>query len=143
VQRARDELLARAALARDEHGRRHVGDALEHGVDAENGLALADDAEPRARSARRLLARRLRAGEIARAQRLANDRANLGLIERFGDVVESACFQGFDGVVDGAVRREDDDGQFGIGSQRLPQELEPVHLGHPQVGDDEVDVVFA
>ena len=33
VERARDELLARAALARDEHRRRRVGDALEDGVE--------------------------------------------------------------------------------------------------------------
>src|SRR4051812_6204672 len=33
VQRASDELLAGAALARDEHGGGAVGDALEHGIE--------------------------------------------------------------------------------------------------------------
>ena len=59
VQRARDELLAGAALAGDEHGGRRVGDALEHGVELEDGSGSAPMMPKRAPSGARPRTRRV------------------------------------------------------------------------------------
>src|SRR5262249_1975497 len=92
VERARDELLAGAALAGDEHRRRRVGDALEHVVDLGEAVRRADD--PEARAARPgLRRRRLLAGELPRLQRLADDLADLVLVERLREVIERAELQ--------------------------------------------------
>jgi hypothetical protein len=60
-----------------EHGRRRVGDALEHAVDVEDRLALSDDAEARARLLARLFARGVARRQLSRAQRLAHDDPHL------------------------------------------------------------------
>ena len=143
MERARDELFAGAALAGDEDGGRRVGDALEDRVDAQDGFALADDPEASAGTFAGLFASRLGVGQIARAQRLLDDGAHLGLVEGLGDVVEGPGFQRLDRVVDRAVGREHHDRKLGVDAQRLPEKLHPVHLRHAKVGDDQIDVVLA
>ncbi len=142
VQRAGDELLAGAALPRDEHRGGAVGHALEHRVDLVQPRGAADDAEARARDEVRGL-RRLLPREVTRAQRLGDDLAHLVFVEGLGEVVEGAGLQRLDRGVDGAVRGDHHHGQIGIFAQRLAEQGHAVHLRHAQIGDHEVDVVLA
>src|SRR5204863_4258649 len=107
VQGARDELLARARLARDQDGGRRVGDLLDDGVNLLDGGRLADQAE--AAAARRLLGARVATRERERGQRLGDDLADLLLLEGLLQVVEGAQLDGLDGALDRAVRRYHDD----------------------------------
>ena len=75
----------------------------------------ADDAEARARAARR---RRVGAAQLARLQRLGDDLADLVLVEGLGDEVEGAALERLDGRVDRAVRGDEDDGELGLDLER-------------------------
>ena len=138
VQRARDELLAGAALAGDEHRGRRVGDALEHRVERRGSLGLSPMIPKRAvpRASARPASRVASAPARSRVRSaLRDDGAHLALVERLGQVVERAGLQRLDRVVDGAVRGDHHDRQLGIVAQRCAQELHAVDLGHAQIGD--------
>ena len=139
VERAGHELLARAALARDEHRRGRVGHALEDRVELRDALRRADDAEARARRG----GRRIGAAELAGLERLRDDLAHLVLVEWLGDEVERAALEGLDGGVDRPVRGDEDDGQLRLDLERPLEERHAVDLRHLEVGDDEIDVVLA
>ena len=85
---------------------------------------------------------RVGAGEVAGAQRLLDDDADLVLVEGLGDVVEGARLERLDRVVDGAVRGEHDHRPRGIVAERGAEQIHPVDLGHAQIGDHQVDVVL-
>ena len=139
VQRAGDELLARPALARDEHRGRRVGHSLEDRVELRDAVRRADDAEARARGR----GGRVGAAQLARLQRLGDDLAHLVLVEGLGDEVERAALERLDGGVDRAVRGDEDDGKLGLDLERALEERHAVDLRHLEIGDDEVDVVLA
>ncbi len=142
MQRLGDELLAGATLARDQHRRRRVGDLVDHLVDREHLIALAD--EPVAafdlgldRVQRRP---RLRPVRDRLADRLVDDHADLVLLERLLDVVERAGLDRLDGLTDRAVRRDHDDRHVRVVLARRAQHLHAVGAGHAQIGDHDVDI---
>ncbi len=137
MDRARDELLPGARLAREEHGRgrrRHLVDQGEHGA---NDGRVPDDGV-----ARRLVALQRTAALLLLCERLQDHEPELVLVERLREVVLRAPFQRLDGAVDRAVRREHDHGETRVTLFDPAKELESIHPRHPKIRDDEVGALF-
>ena len=63
----------------------------------------------------------------------------LGFLDRFGKEVGSTLAHGFDGLVDGTVGGQNDHRKLMIASPQSAKKLDPVHLGHAEIRDDEVE----
>ena len=138
VERARDELLAGAALAGDQHGRVAVGDAADQ-------LDRLADRRARARDA---VDRHVAVGGRAQALDLAlqrqvleraadRDRERVDL-HRLGDEVVGAGADRGDRGVEAALAGEHDRQEVGMALAELLAELDAGHAGHLDVGDDDV-----
>ena len=137
---ARDQLLADAALALDQHGDVGGGGAAPERDDALHGLAADDEVG----EGQRALGLLLDAGDLA-LQRLDLERAVDRHLEALGrgrldDEVDGAGAHGRDGGVDRAVRGLHDDGR-GAGLRRRARlkHLHAVDAGHDEVEQDEGD----
>ena len=133
---AREHVFAGAALAAQQHGRL-----------ARRGLARGLH-QPDHRGAARLQQRGLvdRAAQRAilgpqslQLQRAFDQMLDLLERERLGHVVEGAGLHRGDRVFDRGVGRHQDDQAFGTALLDLGQQLEPVHLGHPEVRQHQVE----
>ena len=134
VDGARDELLARAALARDQDGaraRRDAGDGL---VDLDHGRRAADHAAE-------LLARLRQLGLRLRptAEGPADRRAELLDVHRLADVVDRPRGDGQHRRVDRPERGHDHHRHLRPALAQPPEELEPVELRHADVEHRQVD----
>ena len=142
VQRARHQLLARAALAGDQHRGVGLGDAVDQVVDLSHRRAVADD-----------LARQCAAIDfLAQALDLRAQRAvlhgaferefQLFELERFADEVVSARADRGHGGLHAAERGDHDHRHVrSVGDDALAQR-EAVHAAHVEIGHDDV-YVFA
>jgi len=139
VHRSRDELLARAVLAGDEHAARRRGGLGDLVEDRAHRGALADHREVRARPTSNplVLARepRERQGVLDRDQELVAR-------ERLLDEVMRAALGRLDRGVDRRVARHHDDDRLGLGRPELGQDLEARLARHHDVQEDHVDVVL-
>ncbi len=132
VQGPRDELLAGARFAGNQHSHaraRQPADRLEHVL---HRGRLADD--PR---------RRLRLGLLCRAARSLPRRARYELhrfvdVERLRQVLERAALVRGHRAVQVGVRRDHDHRDIGIGPREPLHELEAAHIGHSNVGHEHV-----
>jgi hypothetical protein len=138
--RARDQLLARAALAEEQHGRVGRGDGLDDREDLAHGARLADDALEAAGGLEGLLERAVAGQEPAPLDGAGGDQRHaLRARERPGQVVVGAEAHGLHGGRDAAVGGHHDHRQVGPGPAHALEQLQAVHLGHVQVGEDAVD----
>jgi hypothetical protein len=142
VDRARHELLARAALAGDEHRRLRRRDAPDDIVDALHRGAVAEQAT------RTLAARhdRTKAVHLAREAMVLHgpadgEREELG-IDGLHDEVERTRAQRADRGIDARVARHHDDGEIGARLGDALTELEPVERAHLEVRHDDVEIVL-
>ena len=132
---ARGDLLARAALAAEEH-RGHRGRGLaeaahrvEHrGRGAHDGTVLAG------RRLGRLVGRHRRARE-----RLADREEHLVAIEGLGEEVRRARLHRLDRERHRPMRGEEDDGHVAVLALHLGEQLHAVHAGHAHVRHDHID----
>jgi hypothetical protein len=138
VDEPRDELLAGAALASDENGRRvprHLRRDLErlrHGGRFRDDLAVAAlDADFLAQ-ARDFLAQRLA------LLGLLQDEDELVRTERLRQVVVGAALHRLDGELGAAVGRHHDDHARAAGGAVALEELEAAETRHAQVAEDDV-----
>ena len=113
VDRAGDQLLARARLAADEHGGLGRGDPADRLVDLLHGAAAPDEGVA-AGEAGRAVHVHGRAHEAAGLQGLADDAEHARDVEGLEHVVESAQLGGLDRVLGRAEGRHDDDRQLGV-----------------------------
>jgi hypothetical protein len=111
VEGARDELLARARLARDEHRRGGVGHLLQDRVDLLHRRVGADDLVAPLAEALEL---HVAGAQVARAQRLGDDVADLRQVEGLGDEVEGPAAHRLHRGVDGAVGGDHDHREVGV-----------------------------
>ncbi len=124
-------ILARAALAGEQHGRcgarRHAGDQPADGPDRRRipQERLAGDALGPGR-------------RTAPAQRVLEERRQLVEIEGFGNVVKRAEPHRLDGVLDARMRRQHDHRQMRARATELPQHVEPAPVREPIVEHDGV-----
>jgi len=126
---ARQELLAGAALAGDQHARIGSGDHVRLGeLFLHAGAARDDLGAP-------VL---VRGAESRDPQRLLHLVEQLLLIDRLGEEAEGAHLGRLHRVRDGAVSGEDDDLQSRPAVLQLLEEPDAVHLVHPQVGDHQI-----
>jgi len=141
VQGARDQLLAGAALAGDQHrhvAARHAADGLE-GV--EQGRAASHQALARRRAPRHLAAQRAHlALECAAAQSLLDQRARLLGSEGLGQIIERAALHGFDGVLEGVLRRHDHHGDLAAARLHVVEQVEARGPGHAQVEEGDLEL---
>ncbi len=129
MDRAGEQLLARAALTGDEHARIGAGDHVGLGeLLFHHGAARDDLGAP-------VFVGSAEAGDT---QGLLHLVQQFLLVDRLGEEAEGAHLRRLDGVGDRAVRGEDDHLQAGPAVLQLLQQTDAVHLVHAQVGDDEV-----
>jgi hypothetical protein len=139
VDRAREHLLAGAALARQQDGRLVLGGALEQLEELDHQRRGGDDRPVADSAAHVALEERVRAPQPFALARLLDREDHLGGLEGLGEVVEGAALQGLDGEVAGAVGGHQQDGCAGEAADQLGQQLEPVHPGHADVAEHDVD----
>jgi hypothetical protein len=147
VDGARDELLAGAALADDEHGRHRPGDAIDAREDLAHAPRSADHALEDERAAGRVVVVRVGLAHVVRGEQLADEGDEARRIQRLLQVVRGAELQRLDGRVHRAATGDHDDG--GRRLLRLGrvlrlerrEALHQVHPGHPgqiQIGHEHV-----
>ncbi len=131
----RDPLLARAALARDEHRGPHRSDAadqLQHpshgGASTKNEARLVTMPELRAQPGIFL-------AKGVLLERLRNQSCKLGGIERLGNEVVGAGAHRGDGVLDRGVGGDENDLRGACTRLRSGEHLQPRPVGHGQIGE--------
>ena len=136
MQASRDELLARAVLAGDQHARLGRRDAVDGGQHLLHRVRLAEDA-------RRVLAAQLEvlALELGVLERVARQQEHAVAVERLLEEVVRALLGRLDRRLDRAVARDHDDGQVGAALDDVAQDLHAVAAGHLDVEEDEADVL--
>ena len=137
MKQPRDDLLAGAGLAANQHARlgaRHLIDALEHLL---HRRVIADDGDAGSLT-RAPGRRRLGAGQLAH-HRLLEHRD----VKRLRDHVGGAEAQRFDGVGDGALLAEHDRRHRRAARARLLQHREPVGAGQMHVGHAQLESAVA
>ena len=154
---ARDQLLAGARLAGDEHRRHAARDLLDQRANLLHRHRLAGHAAERgahrrrrrrrrrARRARRRRAavlgrqrRRIdrRRADAAAAERRGDDAAELLQVDRLGEVVVGARLERLDRVLGRAVGGDDDRLLAPVALLEPAQHVEPAAVGKAHVGDD-------
>ena len=140
VDRLGDQLLARAALARDQHVAR--GGGAPHDL-------LAHDTQGNARAHEQRRARgcgtrgRPRVPETARApQEAPHAQREIGQPERLLQVVAGALAQRLDRRLDGRVARHEDDRRARVQRAGLLEHLQPADTRHDDVCDDDVKLLL-
>ena len=133
----RDQLLAGARLAGDEHRRRGRRRLLDHLIDLAHLGAVADERAERAVLAQ-LAAQRL---HLAHRLEPLDDLVEQDLqplnVDRLGQVVVGAFLHRLDRGVDGALRGQQQRRHVGADLRQRAQQREPVHARHHHVGDDD------
>ena len=139
VQRARDQLLAGAALAGDQHARRRARDALDQAHDALHRRALADDVAGAEALLHALPQRAVLIDDRALLERLLDHRQQFVVLERLLDVVVGAFAHRLHGLRRGRVRGDHDHLRRVVDLARLGQHAHARAVGHREVGDDGVE----
>ena len=134
VDRPRHQLLPRARLPRDQDGEGRRRGLFDHLAHVEPGGGAADHPEPLPRRG----ARPLPVDGLGRGHRVADDAEQLRLVERLGDVVEGAGPHRLDRVLDLPEGGDEDHRQLRVPLAATSEEGEPVHLRHPDIGDQGV-----
>ncbi len=125
----RQQLLAGAAFADDEHARIGARDHVRLRQTLFHDRAARDDVGTP------FLAGIGEAGDLQRALDLVQQ---LLLVHRLGEEAEGAHLRGLHGIGDGAVRGEQDHLEARPAVLQFLQEADAIHRFHAQIGDDEV-----
>src|SRR5687768_1283207 len=134
-----DDLLAGAALAGQQYGRRVCGDAARELDQVPHGPALRDEQVASPLRAQRGAQRvDLTAEPLALLRLLDGERDFIGA-ERLGEIVVRALAHRLERRILPAVRTHHDHERAAAFGAEAPQEGEPVHLRHPDVAEDHVE----
>jgi hypothetical protein len=136
---ARNQLLARPAVARDEHGRvalRHALNEREHGT---HGGVLGDDLRHPVLAREPVVEQCVLLRELLLLPGPAHEHVDLGHAVRLRQVVVGSEPNGADRRLDGAVAGDDDDLRWGGLGAQLSQHLQAVQLGHHDVQERDVE----
>ena len=139
MDRAGEELLARAALALDQHRRRRRGHLLDEHHGATERRAAADDRALPQQIVQALLQHLVLLDQLAALERLVDELEQLLAPERLGEKVVGAVLHRLHGLFDGAERGQQDDVDVGRDRFRGAQQLEPREAGHLEIGEDQID----
>ena len=141
MERARDQLLPRPALSRDQDRGVGVGHFPDEGEDLLRRVAHADEViqpPPPARQGTETRVFPAHAGEL---ESPGHELGDLVDVERLRDVVERAQLHRPNGGLDRRVARHEDHLGFRPDLPGVGENGEPVLPGHLQVGEDHVDGV--
>ena len=138
AERPRDQLLAGAALAANQHRDVGVGDALDQVAHLGHPLAVAEQHAGTCDCDCELLAqRRHLATELPLLERVGERHFEIGLVERLADEVGGAELHRLHDGRRPALAREHDDRDVAIDLLERGERLEPVHRArHHHVEDD-------
>ena len=141
VDRARDEFLARAALAEDQDRRVAVGhlvDEIEHRAQRR---ALAHHVVEAVARAELVLEQPVLGAQPPVLDRLLDQAPHdvEGALERLVQVPEGAGAQRVDGMLDRVVAGHHDAGQVGVDFVDLPHQLEAADARHAHVAEHQID----
>jgi hypothetical protein len=139
----RRQLLAGAALAGDQHGAIHLGEAGEPLLQLPYRAAVADDAVGRRGLAHLGFEPCHFLGESPLVERIAHAEQELLVLERLADEIEGAQLDGLDGGREGAEGGHQDDLDLGLLLLDHPEQIHPGHRIHPQVRDDQIEAALA
>ena len=139
VNHLRREILAGAALPRQQHGRRRAGrDLLQQRPHADHHVALADDPIDAVRLRLAGAQRPHLAPQLRRLERLRDQERDLVDVERLVGVVIGAVLHRLDGVVDARIGRQQNDQRVRIVLLDLLQDGEPVRVGQAEIEQHEI-----
>ncbi len=136
--RCRDQLLAGAALAGQEHRRARAGDLLDDLEHALHGRARPDDVLARGPLRQPAPHARGLGAELLVIEDPGQDDQQLLEVDRLGQVVRSAGAHRVDRRVDRAERGHHHHGRRLVLGADLLDQLDAVHAGHLEVGHDHV-----
>jgi hypothetical protein len=142
VDRAGDQLLAHAALARHQHIARRAGaprNLLEQGP---HHGALADHAVRGRRPEQRALLQAGAHGRVAEVERAPHPQVELVEADGLFEIVAGAATEGEDCGLKGGERGHQDDHGPRVQQLRLFQHVEAAQPRHHDVGEDEVEVLL-
>ena len=131
--RTREQLLAGAALAFDEHRRVARRRALQRERDLLQARIFADDLRRAAPLREFLLEQDVLGGQATLRERPLDEQQEVIGVDRLGQEVERAVLHGRDRVLDAAVRGHHDDRQVGVDLLRRAEDAEAVAVAEPQV----------
>ena len=138
VHRARDHLLARPALARDEHARARARDAADHLHDRLHRLALADDGSAAEGLPERLAERAVLVDDPPLLERLVEEREQLVVAKGLEHEVVRAAPHGLDRVLRAPVGGDHQDLDRRIPGERPAEHLHARSVGEREIGDHRV-----
>ena len=135
VNRARDQFLAGAGFAANQHGDGGGGHAPDFLVDGLHGAAVADDGglgRPGFPHFQRF------GHEPAAGHGLGDQIEQFAHVKRLEEIVVGAELGGFNGGFGGAERGHHDDGQLRLGGMELLDQFEAGQARHLQIGEHHV-----
>jgi len=138
VDRTRDELLAGAAGPGDQHGGRGGGDLVDHLEDGLHARALADDPALGRRPPQLALELHVLAGRPPQRHGVAHDRADLVVLGMLLQIGIGAQIHRVDRRLLAGVGGQDHHRRLGVDGLDPLQQLDPVHLGHLDVGQHDI-----
>ncbi len=141
VNEPRQQLLAGAALAQDQHGRRQLRDLVDQIEDVARHLARADDELALGLVGDLRRQRQDLTVEILPLAGVANQRAQLVVVEVLGDVVIGAVLHRLHGGFDFVDGRDHQDLDQAVILLDDPQHLEAADARQPDVQQDQVDIL--
>ena len=140
MDRAGDELLARSRFAGDEHGAARRSDGLDELKERQHRRARADDVRKLVRGVQRPLEEDVLLLQPLSLELAADAHAQLRhRILGLRHVVGRAETERLDGRVGGGEGGHHDADDVGSDALGFAQQVHPVHLGHPDVGDEDID----
>ena len=137
VERAREQLLARAALALEQHRRVGRRRSIQRDRDLFELRIVADDLRRAAASRELLFEDQILGHHAPLDERTLDEQQQMIGIHRLGQKIERAFFHRRHGVLDAAECGHDDDGQLGVELLGCAQDAEAVAFGQPKVGQDD------
>ena len=138
MDRARDHVLAHAAFPAQQHrgaGGRHARDGGENLL---HRRAAADDVVELVALAQLLAQLAILVAQLADFQRLFHHGHQVIERKRLGQKIDRAGLHGLHRVFDGAERGHDDHGRVRVLAAQFVEQLQAVHAGQLQIGEDQV-----
>ena len=140
MNQAGEQLLARSALAENQHRRRELRDLVHEIDDVPRDLARADDELAFGLIGNLRRQRQHLTVQILTFARVAHERTQLVVVELLRDVVIGAVLHRLHGGLDVVDRRDHDDLDEAVVFLDDPQDFEAADAGKPDVEQDEIDV---
>ncbi len=135
---AGDQVLADTAFAAEQHSGAGGGDAHDGGEDLLHLRPGADDVVDAVAAAELFAEAGVLLAELLDFERLADDGVEVIEGEGLGEEIGGALFHRLDGGLDGREGGHDDHGQARVEALEGFEQLEPVHAGQAEIGEDEL-----